>query len=341
MTDLAAVVGHGMALTGFVLASVLVLIWLERRLLGLFQIRLGPNRVGLGGLLQPVADALKVLLKEDVTPANVDPILYNVAPVLIFVPGLVVWSLVPFARDWVVVDLRMGLVLAIATSALSSLAILMAGWASNNKYALIGGLRATAQAISYELPLILSTVGVLMLAGTFDLTEIVTRQRVWYVFLQPLAFVIFFICQLAEVNRTPFDIPEAESELVAGYSTEYSGFKFALFFLAEYVNTFLVGALCALLFLGGWQFPFARTLGWDWLNDTQWWAGVPVPLPAVWFLVKVYLVFVVIVWIRATVPRLRADQLMAFAWKGLVPLALLNILLTGLVTPLFKAWGWI
>jgi NADH-quinone oxidoreductase subunit H len=341
MTDAIPIIGGALALTAFILTSVLVLIWLERRLLARFQIRLGPNRVGPGGILQPVADAIKVLLKEDITPSQVDRILYNTAPVLIFVPGLVAWGLVPFAKDWVVVDIRMGLFFVIALSAMSSLAILMAGWASNNKYSLIGGLRATAQAISYELPLILSTIGVLMFAGTFNLTEIVERQRVWYVFLQPLAFVIFFICQLAEVNRTPFDIPEAESELVAGYSTEYSGFKFALFFLAEYVNTFTVGALCTILFFGGWQFPFAHTLGLDWLNETQWLGAVPVPLPVVWFLAKVYLVFGLIVWIRATVPRLRADQLMGFAWKGLVPLALVNVLLTGLVTPLFKSWGWI
>ncbi len=335
----AAIVGGALAVTVFILSSVIVLIWLERRLIGLFQIRLGPNRVGPAGLLQPVADAIKVLLKEDITPAQVDRILFNIAPVMIFVPGLVVWGLVPFAKNWVVVDLRIGMFFVIAFSALSSLAILMAGWASNNKYSLIGGLRATAQAISYELPLILSTVGILMFAGTFNLTEIVEKQKVWYVFLQPLAFVIFFICQLAEVNRTPFDIPEAESELVAGYSTEYSGFKFALFFLAEYVNSFMIGAMCAILFFGGWRFPFAETMGLPWLNEVQWLGMVPVPLPAFWFLGKVFLVFGLIVWIRATVPRLRADQLMGFAWKFLVPLALINILLTGLVTPLFKSWG--
>jgi NADH-quinone oxidoreductase subunit H len=337
----ATIIGGALAVTVFILSTVIVLIWMERRLISLFQIRLGPNRVGPAGLLQPVADAVKVLLKEDITPAQVDRILYNIAPVMIFVPGLVAWGLIPFAKDWVVVDIRMGLFFVIAFSALSSLAILMAGWSSNNKYSLIGGLRATAQAISYELPLILSTIGVLMFAGTFNLTEIVEKQHVWYVFLQPLAFVIFFICQLAEVNRTPFDLPEAESELVAGFSTEYSGFKFALFFLAEYVNSFTVGALCAILFFGGWKFPFAELLGLEWLNQVQWFGPVPLPLPVFWFLAKVYFVFAVIVWIRATVPRLRADQLMNFAWKFLVPLALLNILLTGLVAPLFKSWGWI
>ncbi|MBC7543496.1 MAG: NADH-quinone oxidoreductase subunit NuoH [Candidatus Sericytochromatia bacterium] len=337
-----SVLGGALALTGFILTVVIVLIWLERRLIGLFQIRLGPNRVGPGGILQPVADAIKVLLKEDIIPAQADKVLFNIAPVLMFIPGLVIWGTIPFAKGWVVADIRVGLFFAIACGALTSLAILMAGWASNNKYALIGGLRSTAQAISYELPLILSTLGVVMFAGTFNLTEIVEKQHVWYIFLQPLAFIIFFICQLAEVNRTPFDIPEAESELVAGYSTEYSGFKFALFFLAEYVNTFTIGALCAILFLGGWKFPFAESLGLaQYLNETQWLGPIPLPLPVFWFLGKVFAVFALIVWIRATVPRLRADQLMAFAWKFLVPLALLNVFLTGLLVPLFVRWNWI
>ena len=340
LIQLLSLLGGALAVTVFILTVVIVLIWLERRLIGMFQIRLGPNRVGPAGLLQPVADAIKVLLKEDIIPSQADKVLFNIAPVLIFVPGLVIWGVVPFAKGWVVADLQVGLFFVIAFGALTSLAILMAGWASNNKYSLIGGLRSTAQAISYELPLILSTLGVVMFAGSFNLTSIVENQHVWYIFLQPVAFIIFFICQLAEVNRTPFDIPEAESELVSGYSTEYSGFKFALFFLAEYVNTFTIGALCAILFLGGWKFPFAESLGLaSYLNQTQWLGPIPLPLPVFWFLGKVFAVFAVIIWIRASVPRLRADQLMSFAWKFLVPLALFNVLLTGLLAPWFLSWG--
>ncbi len=316
------------ALASMVLGTVFILIWWERRVIAFVQARLGPNRLGPGGIFQSFADALKVMLKEEIVTTNADKILFALAPILVFVPGLLVYSMVPVGNSMFVTNVDVALFLFFAISSLTTLGILMAGWASNNKYSLMGGLRAVAQAISYEIPLLLSLVGIIMLTGSLSIVEIVEKQDIWNVVKQPVAFIIFFICSLSEVNRIPFDLPEAESELVSGYNTEYSGFGFAAFFLAEYVNTFTLGALSATLFFGGWRFPFDSYLG-----DV----GIQLSnqLGLVWFYVKTMFFFSVVVWIRGTLPRVRTDQLMSFAWKYLIPLALLNIF----VTTIFAAWG--
>lgn len=313
-----------LAITTMTLTTVFLLIWWERRLIAFVQARLGPNRLGPAGLFQSFADALKVMLKEDIVSANADKILFSLAPVLMFVPGLLVYSLMPVGNNMVVSDINVALFLFIAISSMTTIGILMAGWSSNNKYSLMGGLRAVAQAISYEIPLLLSLVGVILLTGSLSLVDIVNKQDIWNIVKQPVAFFIFFTCSLSEVNRIPFDLPEAESELVSGFNTEYSGFKFALFFLAEYVNTFTLGALCAVLFFGGWRFPFDTYLGDFGIQLSH-------QLGLLWFYIKTMFFFSVVVWIRGTLPRVRPDQLMAFAWKYLLPLALLNILVTSIL----------
>jgi NADH-quinone oxidoreductase subunit H len=307
------------------LLTTFLLIWWERRLIAFVQARLGPNRLGPAGLFQSFADALKVLLKEDIVSKDANKILFSLAPVLVFVPGILVYSLMPVGHQMVVTNVNVGIFLFLAVSSLTTIGILMAGWSSNNKYSLMGGIRAVAQAISYEIPLLLSIVGVILLTGSLNIVDIVEKQDVWNIFKQPLAFLIFFTCSLSEVNRIPFDLPEAESELVSGYNTEYSGFKFALFFLAEYVNTFTLGALCSLLFFGGWRFPFDYLLGDIGLQLSN-------QLGIIWFFIKTMFFFSVVVWIRGTLPRVRTDQLMAFAWKYLLPLALFNIFVTAIVS---------
>lgn len=311
-----------------ILFTVFILIWWERRLIGFVQSRLGPNRLGPGGIYQSFADAIKVMFKEDIVSGNADKILFTIAPTLVFVPGLVVYSLVPVGNSMVVSNVNVAIFLFLAVSSLTTIGILMAGWSSNNKYSLMGGIRGVAQAISYEIPLLLSIVGVILLSGSLSLMDIVEKQDIWNFIKQPVAFFIFFTCSLSEVNRIPFDLPEAESELVSGYNTEYSGFKFALFFLAEYVNTFTLGALCTLLFFGGWRFPFDNYLG-DFGIELSKQLGI------VWFYIKTMFFFSVVIWIRGTLPRVRTDQLMSFAWKYLLPLALLNIV----VTSIFAAIG--
>jgi NADH-quinone oxidoreductase subunit H len=302
----------------FISNVVLVLTYAERKVLARMQQRLGPMRTGPWGLLQPIADAIKLMTKEDLTPGATDKRLFWLAPLVVFVPGFMLWVTVPFTRDLVIRNLEFGIFYIIAVSGLVTTGLVMAGWASSNKYAMLGALRSAAQLISYELPLIVAVLGVVMIAGSMDLREIVTQQGVvWFIVLQPLAFVIFFISGLAEVGRTPFDIPIAESEVVGGPFVEYSGMHWAMFFLAEYANTFAVAVLTTLLFLGGWR-------GWAPSGGT----GQDV-VQALWFLLKTSLVILLIFWIRATVPRLRIDQLMALAWKVLLPLAFLNLVLTG------------
>ncbi len=295
------------------------LIYVERRLLGFMQLRLGPNRAGFQGLLQPIADAVKLLVKEDVIPAGADRVIFLYAPAVVAASALLIFAVVPFARGWtfrgqeipgVISDLNVGLLFVLALSSLGVYGVALGGWASNSKFSLLGAIRGAAQMISYELSLGLSLVPVVMLAHSFSLVEIVRAQeRLPFLILQPLAFLIFFISSVAEMKRTPFDIPEAENELVAGYHTEYSGMRFGLYFLGEYVTMVTLGALVAVFFLGGWRGPFLP--------------------PLLWFLIKVFLVVFVIIWIRATYPRLRYDQLMEFGWKILIPLALLNIIITG------------
>jgi NADH-quinone oxidoreductase subunit H len=302
--------------TVFIMVTVLILVWLERKISGDIQSRVGPNRVGgRFGLLQTAADALKLLMKEDIIPAGADWAVFVLAPFVVFVPTLLVFMVIPFSDHWVVKDLNLGVLFVIAISAFPTIGLIMAGWASNNKYALLGALRAAAQSLSYEIPLVLAMVCVVVAAGSLRVGEIVAAQRGghWFLLRFPLqlAFVIYFITAMAEVNRVPFDLPEAESELVAGYHCEYSGMRFAFFFLAEFAHLFFVSAFCATLFLGAWEGP--------WLP------------PALWFLIKSYGLVILIMWVRWTVPRLRIDQLMGFAWKLLVPAGLAAVMLTAAV----------
>lgn len=294
----------------FVVFNALILTWAERKVAGHMQRRIGPKEVGPYGLIQPIADALKLLGKEILTPRDVDKPLYYLAPMIIFVPVLVSFIVIPFSASLQVMDINAGILVILAFSSLSVFSILMAGWGSNNKYALIGAIRSIAQNIAYEIPLLLALLPIIMMTNSFSLKTIVEAQNgLWFVVYQPLAFLIYFIAAVAETNRTPFDLPEAESELVAGYHTEYSGMRFALFFLAEYTNIFIVSAIAVTFFLGGYQGPF---------------------LPGIiWFLLKSYLLVFVIMWLRWTYPRVRFDQLLNISWKALIPLAFINLLVTG------------
>ncbi len=294
----------------FVVVNALLLTWAERKVAGHMQRRIGPKEVGPYGLIQPIADALKLLGKEILTPRAVDKPLYYAAPMLIFVPVLVSFIVIPFGASLLVMDINVGILVILAFSSLSMFSILMAGWGSNNKYALMGAIRSIAQNIAYEIPLLLALLPIIMMTNSFSLKTIVEAQQgLWFVFYQPLAFCIYFIAGVAETNRTPFDLPEAESELVAGYHTEYSGMRFALFFLAEYTNMFIVSAIAVTFFLGGYQGPFLPGI--------------------VWFLLKSYLLVFVIMWLKWTFPRVRFDQLLNISWKALIPLAFINLLITG------------
>ena len=289
------------------------LVWLERKQLGRMQGRVGPTRVGPFGLLQVVADGIKLLMKEDVAPESSSKAIFYVAPLLVFVPSFVVWLTIPIGQDLVVRNLDLGVFFFIAVSVLSIVGLILAGWSSNSKYAILGGFRSAAQLVSYEIPLILGVLSVVIVADSMRFTDVVDAQAsVPYIALLPLAFAVFFISGLAEVGRTPFDIYFAESEVVGGPFVEYSGAHWAIFFLAEYVNTFVVAALGALLFLGGWVWPFGE-LG-------------QVPAVAL-FLGKTYFLAVVIFWVRATLPRLRIDQLMNLGWKLLIPLGFASVIL--------------
>jgi NADH-quinone oxidoreductase subunit H len=304
---------------GIVSLVVAYLTYLERKIIGHIQMRLGPMRVGWHGLLQPIADGLKLFLKEDIIPAKADKIVFVIAPIMVLVPAFVVYSVLPFGPNFYITQVNVGLFLVLAVSSLGVFGIVMAGWASNSKYSLLGALRSAAQMLSYEIFLGFSLIGPLMLAGSLNLQNIVAAQSgIWFIFYQPLAFVVFFIAALAETNRIPFDLPEAETELVAGFHTEYSGMKFAFFFLAEYANIMAVSTVGIAVFFGGWH-------------------GIPgIPLPGIiWYLLKLGTFIFVFIWIRATLPRYRYDQLMRVGWKFMFPLVIANIFLTGLVKSLF------
>jgi len=304
-------------LAGIITVNVIVLVWLERRVSGFIQLRLGPNRVGPFGTLQTVADALKLLTKEDIVPSGADRPLFKLAPVLFMTVAVMLYAVLPFGRGMQVVDLNIGLFYFLSLGSLATIALLMAGWGSNNKWSLLGAMRSVAQIISYEIPLVLSLLGVVMIAGSLRLSDIVAAQeKVWFILLQPVAFITYFIAATAELNRAPFDMPEAEQELTAGAYTEYSGMRWALFFLAEYTNLFAVSALAATMFLGGWHGP-----------------GLPSWL---WIVIKTYGLMLVFMWIRWTFPRIRMDQLMAFNWKVLIPVTLANLMLTGVGVYLAK-----
>jgi NADH-quinone oxidoreductase subunit H len=294
----------------FVVVNALLLTWAERKVAGHMQRRIGPKEVGPFGLIQPIADTLKLLGKEIITPRHVEKSLYWLAPTIIFIPVLVSFVVIPFDAALQVRDINVGILVILAFSSLSVLSILIAGWGSNNKYALIGSIRSVAQNVAYEIPLLLSLLPIIMMTNSLSLKDVVAAQKnLWFVCYQPLAFLIYCIAALAETNRTPFDLPEAESELVAGYHTEYSGMRFAHFFLAEYTNIFIVSAIAATFFLGGY--------------------GGPVLPGIVWFLAKSYLLVFVIIWLRWTFPRVRFDQLLNFSWKVLIPLTFVNLLITG------------
>ncbi len=297
--------------------NALFLVWLERKVAGHIQLRLGPKEVGPFGLLQTIVDGIKLVGKELITPRSADWKLFILAPVLVFMPVLVGFLVLPFGPDAIIRDMNAGVLLVFAFSAFSVLAILAGGWSSNNKYALLGAVRSVAQNVAYEIPLLLSVMSVVLMVNSLQFSEIVRAQdRIWFIFLQPVAGIIFLICATAETNRAPFDIPEAESELVAGFHTEYTGMRFGLFFLAEYTNMFIVSAVATSLFFGGWQGPF----------------GFDFNLPGiVWFLVKTYFLIFVIMWVRWTFPRLRFDQLMNFSWKVMIPISLVNLLVTAVV----------
>ena len=309
------------ALFVFLSVMVLALTWLERKVLARIQMRMGPMRVGFHGTLQPIADAMKLVFKEDILPSWADRRVYWMAPLAVFVPAFLLWVTIPVGEDLVLRNLELGLFYIVAISILSVMGLVMAGWGSANKYAVLGGLRAAGQLISYEIPFIMAILGVAMLAQSLDLTVIVGEQAtVANILIQPLGFFIFLTAGLAELGRTPFDIHHAESEVVGGPFVEYSGAHWAVFFLAEYINTFTIAALTVLLFLGGWRWPEMPYAG----------------LAVVWFLVKAFAVILVIFWIRGTYPRLRIDQLMAFGWKLLVPLSFVNIIITGIA--LYYGW---
>ena len=299
---------------------VLSLTWLERKVLGRLQRRLGPTRTGPMGILQPLADALKLILKEDIVPSSAERTIFWAAPLIVIVSAFMIWVTIPGTQDAVVKNLDLGLFYIIAFAVIGILGLVLAGWGSANKYGHLGGLRAAAQLISYEIPIIMVVISVAMLAQSLDIREIVAGQSDYpYFVVQPLGLAIFFIAGLAEVGRTPFDIYFAESEIVGGPFVEYSGAHWSVFFLAEYINTFAIAALVALLFVGGWSGP--------WLSG-NW--GI------IWFLAKAYGVILLIFWVRGTFPRLRIDQLMAFAWKVLVPLSFLTVVITGI----YQFYNW-
>ena len=285
---------------------------MERRFLGFFQLRLGPNRVGLWGLLQPVADGLKLLFKEDMTVLHAHSFYFILAPIISFVAVLLCFAVVPFSGTTYIVDLPVAVLYLMAVSSAGVYGVLLGGWSSNNKYSTLGAYRAAAQMISYEIPMALALAGILILSGSMSLVDIVNSQKgLWYIVMQPVGFLIFFISVSAEINRTPFDFLECENELVAGYQTEYSSMKFGMFYMAEYAHILLASCLITVFFLGGWNGPV---------------------LPAmVWFFAKVFAVFFLFVWIRATYPRMRYDQLMAFSWKFLLPLAFLNLMISAVL----------
>lgn len=314
---IAMVIGAVVSL-GIVLGVVTYTIYGERKVLGWMQGRIGPNRVGPFGMFQSFADILKLLIKEDIVPERADRALFLLAPILAFVPAFMTLAVIPFSAHHVfTANLGIGVLYYIGLSAITIHGVMLGGWASNNKYALIGGMRSAAQMLSYEIPLGLSLVGVILLSGTINLNDIVMAQHKgwWYVIPQFLGFCVFLIACTAELNRTPFDLPEAESELVAGYHVEYTGFRWAFYMLTEYTYLFAMAGLCVSLFLGGWSGPFLP--GW------------------LWFAIKVSAFIFFQFWLRATMPRIRVDTLMSFSWKILLPLALVNLVLTAVLKFIF------
>jgi NADH-quinone oxidoreductase subunit H len=319
LSDAIEVIIKGIVVVLILMGAAAYMTFCERVVMARMQLRVGPNRVGPLGLLQPIADGIKLLCKEGFQPKNVDTFVYWLAPAISLFLALVAFVLIPiggtvhlFGREVAlrIADIDAGIVFLLAFSSLAVYGIVLAGWASNNRYSLLGGIRATAQMISYEIPMGISLLTVVLAAGTLRLTDIVTEQQQhhWFIWTNPIAFIVYLITAFAETNRAPFDLPEAEQELTAGYHTEYGGMKFAMFFLAEYVNILAVSSIAVTLFLGGWDGPGN--------------------IPVLWFVLKVAAFVFFFMWVRATMPRLRYDQLMSFSWKVLIPLATLNLIIT-------------
>ena len=310
-----------------VLVAVTFVVLMERKVIAWAQARLGPMRVGPYGILQAIVDPIKLILKEDITPAAADKWVFTIAPIMSLVPALVVFAVVPFGADplYYVADINVGLLFIVSVTSIGVYGIILGGWASNSKYPLLASLRASAQLISYEIAVTMTLVSVIVTAGTLSLVGIVEAQReagVWFGFIQPVAFVLVFIGGLAETNRVPFDLPEAETELTGGFHTEYSGMRFALFFLAEYANIIVISAIVSIMFLGGWLRPFPSVEALAFLDLIPSW---------VWLVGKIFLFLYVFIWIRATLPRYRYDQLMRLGWKVLIPIAIGNLVITGVV----------
>jgi len=310
-----------------VLVAVTFLVLMERKVIAWAQSRLGPMRVGPWGILQAIADPIKLILKEDITPAKADRWVFTIAPIMSLVPALVVFAVVPFGPDplYYVSDINVGLLFIVSVTSIGVYGIILGGWASNSKYPLLASLRASAQLISYEIAVTMTLVSLVLTAGTLSLIGIVEAQLesgVWFGFIQPVAFVLVFIGGMAETNRLPFDMPEAETELTGGFHTEYSGMRFSLFFLAEYANIIVISAVVTIMFLGGWLRPFPNVAALAFLDFVPAW---------IWFVGKIFLFLYVFIWIRATLPRYRYDQLMSLGWKVLIPIAIGNLVVTGIV----------
>jgi NADH-quinone oxidoreductase subunit H len=299
----------------------IVLVWVERKVVARFQDRLGPNRVGPFGLIQPIADVIKLLIKEDIMPAGADKIVYNLAPIIALATVLLIWAVLPITSTIVGANINVGVLYIVAIGAISTLGIIMAGWASNNKYALLGAFRTVAQMVSYEVPLVIALLIPVILARSMGLADIVEGQSVWYIVVAPLALLIVFITSVAELGRAPFDLSEAESEIVAGFHIEYTGMKFGLFYAGELLHALTVGAIVSTLFLGGWRGPGAE--------------AYPI-LGVIYFFIKAFFVYWVIMWVKYSLPRIRIDHMLGFNWKFLTPLALVVLMVTAITDKLLE-----
>lgn len=318
ITVILAVLGV-VILASFVLIVDIMLVWIERKIVARFQDRLGPNRVGPYGVLQPIADVIKLLIKEDIMPNGADKFIFNIAPIIALAAVLLLWAVVPFAPTIIGADINVAVLYVVAIGSIGTLSIIMAGWASNNKYALLGAFRTVALMIAYEVPMIIALLVPVLLAGSMGMQTIVAAQSTWYIFIVPLAAVILFISSIAELGRTPFDISEAESEIVAGFHIEYTGMKFGLFYAGELLHALTVSALISTLFLGGWRGPFVDQ--------------VPI-LGPVYLFIKSFFVYYLIMWIRYSFPRIRIDQMLGFNWKFLTPLALFLLIVVAILDKL-------
>lgn len=315
ITELITTAVWTLALILFILTNLIILVWLERKFSAFFQQRRGPNRLGPAGFFQFPVDIVKVLGKEDIVPSTVDKPIFLIASICGFVTAIMAWAVIPLGNGIVLENMNIGIFYFIAIGSTATLSLLIGGISSNNKYSFIGGMRTVAQMISYEVPMVFSLLGVVMLTGSLKLSEIVNAQKtLWFIFPQIVAFIIYFIATTAETNRGPFDLAEGEQELVAGYFTEYSGIRYAIFMIAEYSNLIAVSAIASIMFLGGWNAPFGLTI-------------IP---PFFWMLIKIYFMIFLFMWVRWTFPRVRIDHLMNFGWKVLIPISLANILVTGI-----------